>query len=132
MGGNALFQRFFADFFRQPQRIYPVDQICFIYDILYFVSLQMPYHMPFNIFGQLFIFIHQLLNFIFSKMPASALVRFHQSRNRFGFADCDQSDFLWIASCFLAGRADIVFHMAYVFCDRIHGSPPFNESVHLR
>ena len=92
--GQPSFCRFLFNRLGKPKRIHRVDQFRFLYDILYFVGLQMPDHMPVDIRGQGAKLLCQLLNLILPKHPDAQIIGFPKDFHRLRLADRDQGHFL--------------------------------------
>ena len=89
------------------QRIHRMNQCCFVCNIFYFIPLQVPDQMPFEIFRKFFVFGAKFLYLIFSEDRLSCIHRLPNHGNRFCLTDCDQNYFFRIPTAFFTGFSDL-------------------------
>ena len=91
--------------------------------------------MPADIFRQRFIFIHQLLYFILSKITAAVSIGFLQIRKRFCLAYGNQFDLRCLSLAGFAGLFHPPFHRIQIFSDphvSISPAPAFTGCMPAR
>ena len=80
-----------VDFLQKAQAVYGVDEADVRRNVFHFVLLQMPDKMPFDVFGQGFMFGLQLLHAAFAKHALPAIVGFLQGFNWMEFRHCHKA-----------------------------------------
>ena len=70
-------------------------------DVLYFVGLKMPEHVPLHVGRQLGLFGHELLYFVFAKNLMPRLVNLEQAGDGLGFGNHYQGDVGWYGFFYL-------------------------------
>ena len=90
-----------------------MDENSFSHYLMYFIALEMTDHMPTDILWQDWLFLNDLLNFIFTEIPCPGFICLFQHRYWFGLAYRNKSNLFWITSCPLAG----IFYIFSYFTD---------------
>ena len=115
IGNNTVLFCFFINCFCESDRIYRMNQINFIDNVFYFITLHMPNHMPVNILWKDFIFRSQFLCFVFSVYTDSKVIGLLQHFYRFCFAYGDQSNFISFTSGTVTCSLYIFFYFFQIF-----------------